>query len=121
VGAEIEPVDVCTLACQKIFQCSVDGEDFCDSVETESNAALVRDHNHTHSRAVKSSDGSGHARQQMKVIPPSDVLAFRQLPVHHSVAVEENSAQALCVGKLGGVEHTIYDSNGDLGAAVLIG
>jgi hypothetical protein len=60
------------------------------AVLSESNAPLIGQQDCRHSTIIQLLDRFRHARQQLKLLPVSDVLTFGQLSIHDSVPVEKD-------------------------------
>ena len=62
-------------------------------VQSESDAALVRDDDNAQARAIHAVDGLGNAGQHLKLAPPGDVATLRHLAIENSIAIQKDGAQ----------------------------
>ncbi len=77
-------------------------------ISSESDAALVGDHDHFAPGPVEPSDGVLDPGQQLELLPRGYVVSFGGLPVQHSVPIQENEAN-IC--KIDGLPAAHWDYN----------
>jgi hypothetical protein len=90
MGAKIEAVYMCTERPKHLLEFGLNGLHIFCRVESQGNAALVRDHGDANPRTVEVGNGLHHSGANLKLAPAGHIVAFRHLFVKNAVAVNEN-------------------------------
>jgi hypothetical protein len=92
---EVETVHMGAAALQELLECGMDEVHIGCGAESQGNASLVGHYKDPQPRMVEPCDRFGYAREQVEVVPGSDITLLRHLFVQDAVAVKEYRGQGM--------------------------
>lgn len=91
VNAKVIPIYVSTVSGEFALQLRMDLLHIVCRVQTQGNPTLVGHNKNFKPGLIKSGDGLSNTRQQVEMLPTSNVLPFRHFAIDDSVTIEEYS------------------------------